>query len=83
MADRSIDKREQYVAFATHCLQLAKVTADHNLALSSEMATEWLRLAEVSNNLRQALPGGFRACSNAFGRRLRLDAAVWGAIKNA
>jgi hypothetical protein len=28
MADRSIDKREQYVAFATHCLQLAKFAGD-------------------------------------------------------
>jgi hypothetical protein len=29
MADRSIDKREQYVAFATHCRQLAKVAGDN------------------------------------------------------
>jgi hypothetical protein len=29
MADRSIDTRERYVAYATHCLQLAKVAADN------------------------------------------------------
>jgi len=28
MEDPSIDKREQYVAFATHCLQLAKIAPD-------------------------------------------------------
>jgi hypothetical protein len=28
MAKRLIDKREQYVGYATHCLQLAKLTAD-------------------------------------------------------
>ena len=33
MADQSIDKREQYVAFTTHCLQLAKVTADRQSRL--------------------------------------------------
>jgi hypothetical protein len=49
MADESIDKREQYVAFATHCLQLAKVAADRkSRAVLREMATEWLRLAEVA-----------------------------------
>ena len=28
MAERSIDDRERYVSFATHCLQLAKVATD-------------------------------------------------------
>jgi hypothetical protein len=28
MAKRSIDDRERYVGYATHCLQLAKATAD-------------------------------------------------------
>jgi hypothetical protein len=47
MADQSIAKREQYVDFATHCLQLAKVTADHQSRLVlREMAAEWLKLAE-------------------------------------
>jgi hypothetical protein len=49
MAERSIDKREQHVAFATHCLQLAKVAADRqSRAVLKEMAAEWLRLAEVA-----------------------------------
>jgi hypothetical protein len=49
MADQSIDKREQYVAFATHCLQLAKVTTDRkSRAILKEMASEWLKLAEVT-----------------------------------
>jgi hypothetical protein len=49
MADQSIDKREQYVAFATHCLQLAKSTADSkSRAVLREMAAEWLKLAEAA-----------------------------------
>jgi hypothetical protein len=44
MADRSIDNREQYVAFATHCLQLAKVEVDRqSRAVLREMAAEWLK----------------------------------------
>ena len=49
MEDPSIDKREQYVAFATHCLQLAKVAAKRQFRdVLREMASEWLRLAEVA-----------------------------------
>jgi hypothetical protein len=49
MADRSIDKREQYVGFATHCLQLAKVATDsESRAILREMAAEWLMLAEAA-----------------------------------
>jgi hypothetical protein len=48
MADQSIDKRERYVDFATHCLKLAKVAADReSRAILKEMAQEWLKLAEV------------------------------------
>jgi hypothetical protein len=32
MAERSIDDREPYVGYATHCLQLAKVATDRGLA---------------------------------------------------
>jgi hypothetical protein len=47
MAKRLIDKREQYVGYATHCLQLAKLTADREAgAILKEMAAEWLKLAE-------------------------------------
>jgi hypothetical protein len=49
MEDRSIDKREQYVDFATHCLQLAKAGSDReSRAILREMAAEWLKLAEVA-----------------------------------
>ena len=49
MADRSIETRERYVAYATHCLQLAKVAANReSQAVLREMAAEWLKLAEVS-----------------------------------
>ena len=49
MTDQSIDKREQYVAFATLCLQLAKVAGDgQSRAVLREMAAEWLSLAEVA-----------------------------------
>jgi hypothetical protein len=49
MADQSIDKREQYVAFATHCLQLAKVAANRQSRdVLKEMAAEWLKLAEAA-----------------------------------
>jgi hypothetical protein len=58
MAERSIDKREQYVAFATHCLQLAKVAADRqSRVVLKEMAAEWLRLAEVDEMRLSGLLG--------------------------
>ena len=46
MADRSIDKREQYVALATHCLQMAKVAGD------DQMAAEWLKLVDAALPMR-------------------------------
>jgi hypothetical protein len=67
VSDRSIDKREQYVGFATHCLQLAKVTDDHeSRAILRAMAAEWLRLAEV----RQLTPPSphWRLSCCRFGR---------------
>jgi hypothetical protein len=49
-ADQSVDKRELYVAFAAHCLHLAKVAADHqSRAVLREMAAEWPKLAEVAS----------------------------------
>jgi hypothetical protein len=39
MAERSIDDRERYVGYATHCLQLAKVATDReSRAVLKEMA---------------------------------------------
>jgi hypothetical protein len=49
MAERSIGDRERYVGYATHCLQLAKATADRqSRAILKEMAAEWLKLAEAA-----------------------------------
>jgi hypothetical protein len=51
MADQSIEKREQYVAFATHCLQLAKATADReSRSILRAKAAEWLKLVEAAAN---------------------------------
>jgi hypothetical protein len=48
MVERSIDDRERYVGYATHCLQLAKAAIDQeSRALLREMAAEWLKLAEA------------------------------------
>jgi hypothetical protein len=50
-AEQSIADRERYVGYATHCLQLAKATADReSRAILKEMATEWLKLAEALAN---------------------------------
>jgi hypothetical protein len=47
MAERSIEDRERYVGFATHCLQLAKLATDQeSRTILKEMAAEWLKLAE-------------------------------------
>jgi hypothetical protein len=47
MAERSIEDRERYVGFATHCLQLAKLATDQeSRTIFKEMAAEWLKLAE-------------------------------------
>jgi hypothetical protein len=75
MAERSIDDRERYVGYATHCLQLAKVATDQeSRAVLKEMAAEWLKLAEApvdcSERLRQMARQSSRkaARSAAFGR---------------
>jgi hypothetical protein len=48
MAERSIDDRERYVGYATHCLQLAKVATDpDSRTILREMAAGWLKLAEA------------------------------------
>ena len=57
MAERSIDDRERYVSFATHCLQLAKVATDpKSRAVLREMAAEWLKLAEPSTEASRNSP---------------------------
>jgi hypothetical protein len=44
-----LSTNEQYVAFATQCLQLAKVAGDNqSRTVLREMAAEWLKLAEAA-----------------------------------
>jgi hypothetical protein len=58
MVDQSIDERERYVGFATHCLQLAKVPAvRESRTILREMAAEWLKLAEAQANPTVSDPG--------------------------
>jgi hypothetical protein len=48
MIERSIEDRERYVGYATHCLQLAKVATDpESRAALKGMAAEWLKLANA------------------------------------
>jgi hypothetical protein len=44
---RPIERRERYVGYATHCLELAKAAADQKShTILREMAAEWHKLAE-------------------------------------
>lgn len=49
-------KHQQYMAYAEHCLEMAKIAADEkSRSLHHEMAAEWLSLADVvSLNSAQA-----------------------------
>jgi len=50
MAEQSNGKRERYVDYANHCLQLAKtVVDDQSRILLREMASGWLKLADESS----------------------------------
>jgi hypothetical protein len=47
MKTLTIDKCEEYIGYAEHCLKLAKDNADRELrSILREMAAEWLRLTE-------------------------------------
>ena len=50
MAERSIDKREQYVGYATHCLQLAKVATDRESR--AVLKGDGCRVAEAGGSTR-------------------------------
>jgi hypothetical protein len=44
---QSIDLRERYVGYATHCLELAKAATDRESRNRlREMAADWLKLAD-------------------------------------
>jgi hypothetical protein len=48
MAERSIEDRERYVSYATHCLPVAKLATDQeSRTILNEMAAEWPKLAEA------------------------------------
>jgi hypothetical protein len=41
-------KHQQYMAYAEHCLEMAKIAADEtSRSIQQEMAGEWLSLADV------------------------------------
>jgi hypothetical protein len=50
MSDAPIEKCEEYVEYATHCLVVAKSADGKSRELLKAMAAEWLRLADAANN---------------------------------
>ena len=51
MAILTIEKREQYVGYAEHCIKLARQTDDkESRTILREMATEWLRLVDAADH---------------------------------
>jgi hypothetical protein len=51
MAIPTIEKREEYVGYAEHCVKLAKQTTDReSRRILREMATEWLRLVDTADH---------------------------------
>ena len=49
-SDAPIEKCEEYVEYATHCLVLAKSAEGKSRELLKAMAAEWLKLAEVADD---------------------------------
>jgi hypothetical protein len=46
---QSTDKNDEYVLYAAHCLEMAKLAQDAgSLGILNDMATEWLRLADAA-----------------------------------
>ncbi len=51
MAIPTIEKREEYVGYAEHCVKLARQTSDpESRRILREMAAEWLRLVDKADN---------------------------------
>ena len=45
---QSGDKNDEYVLYAAHCLEMAKLAPDaKSLGILNDMAAEWLRLADT------------------------------------
>ncbi len=48
MANSTIDKHKDYVCYAEHCLQMAKLATEQaSCIIQREMAAEWLKLADA------------------------------------
>jgi hypothetical protein len=48
MANRKINRHNEYVRYANHCLEMMSVAKDHDSrSIQREMAGEWLRLADT------------------------------------
>jgi hypothetical protein len=51
MAIPTIEKREEYVSYAEHCVKLARQTNDpESRGILREMAAEWLRLVDAADH---------------------------------
>ena len=51
MAIPTIEKREEYVSYAEHCVKLAKQTNNQeSRRILREMAAEWLRLVDTAEH---------------------------------
>jgi hypothetical protein len=56
----TINKCEEYIGYAEHCLKLAGETSDRELrVILREMAAEWLRLTEVRGHRSHFLRESF------------------------
>ena len=48
MALPTADKHKEYVCYAEHCLQMAKIATEQaSCIIQREMAAEWLKLADA------------------------------------
>lgn len=51
MAIPTIEKREEYVGYAEHCVKLARRTSDpESRSILREMAAEWLKLVDKADH---------------------------------
>jgi hypothetical protein len=51
MSIPTIEKREEYVGYAEHCVKLARQTNDwESRKILREMAAEWLRLVDAADH---------------------------------
>jgi hypothetical protein len=54
MADRKLDKREEYQGYARHCLELVRIATNRKYrVIQREMAAEWFKLADMFSAAQQ------------------------------